>query len=63
MSRLYNVPYKLNGQIYTRHFAWFPTRTSENSWLWLVDYYTRESRYGVKIMDYFSYYTDYNHHS
>jgi hypothetical protein len=62
MSRPYDVPYLLNGRVYTRHFAWFPTKTSEGSWIWLVDYYTRDSRHGRKIMDLFSYQTDSNYY-
>lgn len=60
MSRPYNIPFKLNGRMYTRRYAWFPTRTSDDSWIWLVDYYTRQGRHGTVILDNFGYQQDSN---
>jgi len=38
-KRKLNTPFRLNGKIYVRRFAWLPIKTHEGEWLWLVIYY------------------------
>ena len=44
------VPFRLNGRVYTRLFAWRPMRTSQGEWFWLTSYYVRSGRYGQLVL-------------
>ena len=54
--------FKLNGQIYTKAYAWLPVQTTgdHSQWLWLCNYYVRVGRNGMKIMDYDTFQSDSN---
>ena len=55
------VPFRLNGRVYTRLFAWRPVRTVEGEWLWLTSYYVRSGRHGLIVLSNWEYQRDTMH--
>lgn len=38
-------PITVNGQTYTKFYAWLPTKSTVEGWIWFDYYYLRPDRY------------------